>query len=664
MNWLDAFAIGLANVFSWPGILIPMAGTLLAMVSSFLPGIGNTSLVVLAMVVTMTWDVESVLLLFGALTGGATFMGSITAILFNIPGSVASTPALLDGYPLGQRGLPKTAIACAATASAVGSLFGVLVLLAVLPAMQPLLLAFGPLEKLLIGVWGLTAIIAVPSSSALKSAAMAALGLLAALVGSDPASGLPRWDFGMLELSKGFGIVPVMLGIFTFSELIEWMRSYRLEAAATKAANPQDSTRRGVRLVFQHLGLTLRSSTIGTLIGMIPGVGGTVAGFIAYGHAVQSAKDDNASFGKGDIRGLIAPEAAVDAKDGGSLLPALAFGLPGSEAGVVLLAVFAIHGLTPGMPMLTTGLSLTFTLILALLFSNLLTSVVGVALTPWLARLKNLRIERIALPAMVISLVTVLQIDGQLFDLYTAIGFGIAGYFWRSYDWPRVPFVIALVLGNLIETNLALTSQLVEFGRIVPYQRMASLIIFAVIIASLVWMLASKAKAAQPVALQPVDLSLGLIFSFLAGGLFLIALTHAGNYSSYALAVSGLALVLGLSTTAHVGLKLLLLPSGKKAPLSLAGLVQSLKPVTAHRLPLTILCLLPFLVWIVGLVLAIALTTLAWHVVRSDRSGRAWSVAALIGAGYALATHYFVNDVANLILPSGRIWSLIMPFWR
>ena len=659
MNWLDAFATGAANVFSWPGILIPVAGTLLAMVTSFLPGIGNTSIVVLVMVMTMSWDVESVLLMFGALTGGATFMGSITAILFNIPGSVSSTPALLDGHPMARLGLPRTAIACAATASAVGSLFGVLVLLAVLPAIRPLLLEFGPLERLLIGIWGLTTIIAVPGGSPLKAAAMTALGLLVALFGSDPASGLPRWDFGLHGLSQGFGIVPVMLGIFTFSELIEWMRSYSLRKATAEAATGEDSTRRGIRAVFRNFGLTIRASSIGTLVGMIPGVGGTVAGFVAYGHAVQSAKGDRSSFGKGDIRGLIAPEAAVDAKDGGSLLPALAFGLPGSEAGVVLLAVFALHGIVPGMPMLTTQLPLTFTLILALLFSNLLTSFVGVALTPWLARLRSLRIERIALPGLIVSLVTVVQIDGHLFDLYTAVGFGIAGYYWRTHDWPRIPFIIAFVLGSLIETNLALTVQLVQLDRIVPWERPASIVILGLVVASLVWMRARRSALAHEPAALGVDLALGLVMVLVTGALLAVCLRGGAAYSAYAAAVAALAFLLLLLGTLQAWRALVRQGAAPRGPGWPGFLAARLAPMREHRLPIAITLLLPVLVWLLGLAPAVGLTALTWHLLRSDRSARAVLRAALIGGCYFGITHYWVEELASLVLPPGVLWPLL-----
>ncbi|MES2634975.1 MAG: tripartite tricarboxylate transporter permease [Pseudomonadota bacterium] len=649
MSWTDAFLAGAGNVFSWPGILIPVAGTLLAMVTSFLPGIGNASLAVLVLVATMSWDPVSALLMFGALTGGATFMGSITAILFNIPGNVSSTPTLLDGHPMARQGLARTAIACAATASAVGSLFGVLVLLAVLPAVQPLLLQFGPLERLLVGVWGLVTIIAIPSASRLKAAAMTALGLLAASVGVDPASGQARWDFGLPAMSQGFHIVAVMLGLFTFAELVEWMRKVQLERAGPAAASAQDSTRRGIRAVFEHWGLTLRCSGIGTLVGMIPGVGGTVAGFVAYGHAAQGARDKS-SFGNGDIRGVIAPEAAVDAKDGGSLLPALAFGLPGSEAGVALIAVFAIHGIVPGIPMLTTQLPLTFTLIFALLFSNILTSVVGVALTPWLARLRDLRIDLIALPCLIAGLVTVVQVNGQLFDLYTAAGFGIAAYFWRRHDWPRAPFVIAFILGSLIETNLTLTVQLVELGRVQPLGRPAALVLGVLIVLSLLWMRRNRSADRKQGGAPDADLPLGGLLIVVAGALLAMALAGSAAYSGYAKSVAVCAFLL-------VAAVLLRAVMHRQAVTSNTSWWASLAPPQAHRLPLLMVAALPVLVWATGLVAGIGLTVFAWHAFRAGRpDAKSLAVAAALGTLYAALIFWFVNEVADVALPQGWLW--------
>jgi putative tricarboxylic transport membrane protein len=653
MPYFEAIELGVIGVFSWPGILIPVAGTLLAMATSFLPGVGSTSLAAFLLVITMDWDRESVLLLFGAITGGATFMGSITAILFNIPGGVSSTPTLLDGYPMGRNGYARTAIACAATASAVGSVIGVILLLSVLPLVRPFLLEFGPLERLLVGIWGLMTIISVPTGSPLKASFMAAFGLVVAMFGVDPGSGLPRWNFGSLSLTGGFSLVPVLLGVFTFSELLSWMRTIHLEKAVPDAAAPDDSVRKGIHSVFRHPGLVLRSSMIGSLVGMIPGVGGTVAGFVAYGQSVQTAKGDKSQFGNGDIRGVIAPEAAVDAKDGGSLLPALAFGLPGSEAGVMLLAVFAVHGIVPGLPMLNNQLPLTFLLIMALLFSNILTSVLGIAATPWLARLKRLRIDRLALPCLIVSILAVLQLESRLLDVYTAIGFGLLGYFWRAHDWPRVPFVIAFVLGSLIETNLVLTVQLIELDRIVPQERIASVALFIMILGSVLWLRTRRMESERSVGALTSDAVIGMLASLAAAVLVLIALFGGAGYSWYAKFLITLSLVLGL-VIAGWSLKALY-RSDKTLFLNPLRWSVHLLPPPEQRLPLVLLVLLALLIGFTGISMAIGLVAIIWFYYRAPPTpgGRLRALASGILLG--LVTYYFVNFVANLLLPQSLL---------
>jgi putative tricarboxylic transport membrane protein len=653
MSAQAAFLAGLSNVFSWPGILIPVMGTLMAMVASFLPGIGNASVAVLAMVMTLNWDRESVLLLFGALTGGATFMGSITAILFNVPGSVSSTPALLEGYPLARLGLPRMAIACAATASALGSVFGVVLLLVMLPVVEPWILKVGPLETLLIGVMGLLTIVAVPSRSHLKSACMVGLGLLLAMVGTDPLHGLPRWSMGSIELAQGIGIVPLMMGVFTVAELIEWLKPRIQAPVALESGAVHDSTRAGVFAVFRHWRLALRSSLIGTLIGMVPGIGGTVAGFVAYGHAVQSSGDDRQQFGRGDIRGLIAPEAAVDAKDGGSLLPTLALGLPGSEACVILLAVFAIHGLEPGTSMLTTHLALTYTLVLALLLSNLLTSVVGVMLTPWLAKAGSLRIDRIALPCLLLCVFSAVQLEGSLVDLYVTLGFGIVGYYWRLHGWPRIPFVIAFVLGKIIEKNLAITLQLTALGRIdMTKSAIAIALLFGVLV-SMGWLWITRSRRVQEDGPGVASLGLALVAGSLSLVMLLSAISRPEAYSRYA---QGVALA---TTLSYAWVVLLAMRRDRREGFGPAMLTDLCCEAGHGASLLTIALLMPGS-WLLGLGPAVGLAVTAWLWGRSTGGWRRWCWASLAGLLSAWLIEWIL-DLLNVWLEPGWLSSLFLP---
>lgn len=470
----DIFAAameGLGLVFSWPNVLYPIAGTLLAMVVAFLPGVSGATLMALAIPFTLSWDPLHVTLIFGGLVGGATFMGSVTAILFNVPGTGPSAATLLDGHPLARQGLARTALGCAAVASALGSSFGILVLIALLPVMRGAILAFGPPELLMLAVWGLTTIAAISRGSWRRALAVAGLGLLFAFIGRDPRTAQLRFTFGSLYLWDGLAIVPVMLGLFSVAETMDLAVSGRTTISGRTAASELGgSVRDGAAAVFRHPGLLVRSSLIGTLIGIIPGVGGTVASFLAYGHAVRSARDPG-RFGYGDLRGVIAPEAAHDAKDGGALLPVLALGIPGSEGTAVLMGALLVHGLAPGRELMTDRLPLVFVLIWSLFLSNWLTSLAGLALVRPLARLTVLRVQVLAPVIFALATLGAYLYKERLTDVAAAFAFGVLGYYMKKHRWPRIPLVIALLLGGAIELNLHVSWRLFELGRLDPWTR-------------------------------------------------------------------------------------------------------------------------------------------------------------------------------------------------
>lgn len=483
---LEAASQALGLVFSWPYILYPLAGTLLAMVFAASPGLNSSSLMALAIPVTYAWDPLAVMLLFGAFVGGATFMGSITAILFNIPGKAQNAVTLLDGYPLTERGLARTAIGCAAAASALGSTFGIFILVLLIPLMRGAAVALGPAEYLMLAVWGLTMLAALAGNSLVKGLAAAGLGLALAMVGYDPRTAELRFTMGLDYLSDGLSLVPVFLGLFAVAEVISLVASGR----ETVSGRLQDSelggsVGEGVSAVFRHFGLFLRSSVIGTVVGAIPGIGSSVAGFIAYGHASQSARD-RSSFGKGDIRGVLAPEAANDAKDGGALVPTLALGIPGGTGTAVLLGALTLHGLAPGREMLTDNLVLMFVLIWSLFLSNWITSLLGLALVNPMARLSTIRTTRLVPVILVLAVVGALQYRDLFADVLCAAVFGLLGYLMKRQDWPRIPLVIALALAPLFETNLHLTLRLQELGRIDFWSRPLVLVLVVLTVANLV----------------------------------------------------------------------------------------------------------------------------------------------------------------------------------
>lgn len=482
---LEAAWEGWRLVFSWPNVLYPVAGTLVSMLFALLPGLTGATLIAIAIPLTLFWDPLPAMLVLGAFLGGSTFMGSVTSILFNIPGRTSSVAALFDGHPLARQGHARTAIGCAAAASALGSTFGVLVLIALIPVMREFLLYFGPPEFLTLVIWGLTTLAALSRDSMLRGLGAASLGLMLSFVGYDPRTGELRYTFDFLYLRDGLPLVPAFLGLFALAEVLDLMRSGRATISGTRNANALGgSVRAGVAAVFGNFWLFLKSSVIGTVIGIIPGIGASVAAFVAYGHAAQNSRGKGPPFGSGNIRGVLAPESANDAKDGGSLVPTLMFGIPGGTGTAVLLGALTVHGLQPGQAMLDDNLTLVFVLIWSLFLSNWLTSILGIATVSPLARLTTVRTELLLPLILFLSLGGAFVYKGRVEDVLLACLFGLVGYAMKRHGWPRVPMVIALVLGPLFEQNLHLTLRLHELGRIDFWTRPVAITLLALSVVS------------------------------------------------------------------------------------------------------------------------------------------------------------------------------------
>ena len=495
---LQAAWQGFGLVFSWPNILYPVVGTLLAMAFAFVPGLSGVTLMALAIPWTFSWETEPTVLLFGALVGGGTFMGSITAILFNIPGTAPNAATMLDGYPMAQQGKARTAIACSATASAMGSTVGVLLLIAMIPFLSRIVLAFGPFELLLLAVWGLSTIALVSRRSMLKGLIAAGLGLLVGFVGLDPRTAEPRYTFGAEYLLDGVPIVPTFLGLFALAEMISLFASGRRRITNEGVDVSGGDVVEGLLAVVRYPRVFLSSSALGWLVGTIPGVGGTVAAFVAYGQTARSNPDGR--FGAGDVRGVLAPESANDAKDGGSLLPVLAFGIPGSEGTVLLLAALTIHGVVPGRELLEGQLTLVFVLIWSLFLSNWLTSVLGLAASGQLARFTLVPAQSLIPFIFVLVMLAALAYSGSFNDVLVCAGFGLFGYWMKVHGWPRVSFVIALVLAALFETNLHLTLRLIELDRLDPLQRPVALALLALLLATPAWSLLRRLRGSRSIS--------------------------------------------------------------------------------------------------------------------------------------------------------------------
>ncbi len=381
--------------------------------------------------------------------------GSVPSILFGVPGTGPDAATIVDGYPMAQRGEAGRALGASLGASGVGGVIGALFLAAMLPVLKPVVLAFSPAEFFLLALFGITFIAMLSGRSLIKGVAVGFLGLMVSLVGLDPHTGSQRFTFDQLWLWEGVSVVAAVLGLFAIPEMLALGVKGGAIAEVKGKAFGYDLRQvlQGIGDVFRHPWLTFRTSIIGAAIGAIPGLGGDAASWLCYGHAVQSCKNPE-NFGKGDVRGVIAPETANNSKEGGSLLPTLFFGVPGSSGMAILIGAFVMLGIQPGPHIALTGMDLVWSLIWALALANFLSVFVFLAMAPAFSMLVFVR------GALLIPFVLVLAFLGAYLsesaweNMVLLTGIGVLGYFLKKYGWPRPPFVIGLVLGHIAEDSI------------------------------------------------------------------------------------------------------------------------------------------------------------------------------------------------------------------
>lgn len=481
---LDALLSALLSLFSWPAILFVVLGAVLGMLFGLLPGLGGPILLSLLIPITYGFDPNAAILLFAGALGGVAFGGSISAILLNTPGTPPNAATTFDGYPLARQNRAGEALGLSATSSALGAIFGLVILALLVPVAQRIILAFSPPEFFWIAVFGLTVIAFVNKGSLLKGLISGGFGLLISFVGFNGVVGTYRYGFGTEFLWGGIQLIPALIGLFAIAEVIHLTTEQTESIADEEQATVSGGRVKGVKQVFKHYSVFGRSAAIGTLIGIIPGAGGTVANFISYLQAMKTA-DDPDRFGSGAVEGVIASEAANDAKDGGSLVPTLVFGIPGSATTAVLLAGLILHGVNPGQDLLTTNLSMLFLLLLGLLVANLVTSLIGLSIANQLAKITHVPVQLLVPIVLTVSLVGAYTMRSNMVDVFVAVAFGFLGYAMMGYGYSRVAVIIALVLGPLLENSFVQSLQMSDSGYWIFFNRPISFVIVLLTVAML-----------------------------------------------------------------------------------------------------------------------------------------------------------------------------------
>lgn len=399
-------------------------------------------------------QIDGLAMMLGVMSVVAT-SDTFPAVLIGVPGSVSAQATVEDGHPLARKGEAARALAAAFTASLFGGLFGAMILTAVLQFARPIVLAFGTGEMLMLALFGLTLVGVLSGTSFIKGLLSSLLGLGIGMIGLTPVSNEYRMEFEILYLSNGIPLMVIAISIFAIPEVVELLRR---NTAIAERARIASGWRQGVKDAIIHKWLVLRCSAIGTLIGMLPGLGGSVIDWIAYAHAVQTSPNKE-SFGQGNIRGVLAPESSNNAKEGGALVPTLIFGIPGSAATAILLGGMILLGVQPGVQMVTREVELVYAIIWSLALANIVGAVLCVALAQPIARLTTINFRLLAPFLIVLVLFAAFQSSRAWGDLIGAVLIGVFAYYMRRYGFSRPALMIGFVLASGLETNFYQTTQ-------------------------------------------------------------------------------------------------------------------------------------------------------------------------------------------------------------
>ena len=444
---MEQFVSAFFQLFELTHLLFLFGGTLLGLVVGILPGLGGTS--GLALVLPFVYSLEpsyALAMMIGVLAPTTT-SDTFPAVLMGIPGTAGSQATVMDGFPLSKKGMAARALSAAFCSSLMGGVFGALILSISIYYAIPIIMAFGFGEQFLLIILALLMVGALTGENFIKGVTACILGLIIGSIGSAPITGDLRFTFGTLYLVEGVPIVIVGLGLFALPEIVGLLDS---KGAIAKALKNEEGWFRGIKDVFKNWFLVLRCSSIGCIVGALPGLGGTVVDWIAYSHLKQTSKDTS-NIGKGDIRGVIAPESANNAKEGGALIPTLLFGIPGSGNKVLLLGGFILIGIEPGLEMVTTHLDLTYLMIWSLAIANILGAGLCIGFASHISKLTLVRYYILAPVMIVLIFFATFNINRDWYDFIGLLGFGLIGITFKAFGWSRPALLIGFFLSTKVE---------------------------------------------------------------------------------------------------------------------------------------------------------------------------------------------------------------------
>ncbi|KMK66190.1 tripartite tricarboxylate transporter permease [Puniceibacterium sp. IMCC21224] len=455
METLSSLADGFAIAMTWQNLLLAALGCFLGTIMGALPGLGpsNGVAILIPLAFSLGLDATPALILLTSVYYGAMYGGRISSILLNIPGDEPAMMTCLDGYPMAQQGRAGEALSLSGVASFIGAFLATWGLILLAPQLVKIALLFGPAEYFALFTLAFATLGGVSSTNQAKSAFAAALGIGLATIGVDTQTGVPRFTFGEVHLYDGIDFLVAIVGLFALSEVFIFLEHRHGSADAEGKKIEIGRITPSWSLLKYCMPTMLRTSCLGFLAGVLPGAGASLGSFISYSME-KKLVDKDGTFGKGDPRGVAAPEAGNNAAAGGALVPMLALGVPGSGTTAVLLAVLLSLNITPGPLLFTQNPDVVWGLIAALFIANFMLLAMNIPMVGIFTRVLLVP-PRILMPIVaMVSFVGIYGISGSSFDLQVMIGFGVMGWVLRKFDVPLVPIILGTLLGNAMENNL------------------------------------------------------------------------------------------------------------------------------------------------------------------------------------------------------------------
>ncbi|GEN23038.1 C4-dicarboxylate ABC transporter permease [Halomonas cupida] len=450
---ISGYLDGLEMVMQLGTLLAIAAGTLLGIIMGALPGL--TSAMAIALLLPVTFGMPPVMgigMMLGALCGAGA-SGSIPAILLNIPGTPSSVATTFDGFPMAQKGEAGRALGLAIVASFFGGVASMVILSLLAPPIAEFALRFGAAEYFSLSIFGLVIIASVAGKSLLKGLIAGLIGFFASTIGTDPITGVDRFTFGQLSLLTGINLLPALIGLFAVAQVLKDAFEYDPHQRVQGNTPRIDIARPRFAETLRHWKAVVAGVASGSIVGPVPGAGGSIASLVAYDQTRRFSRSPE-KFGTGHAPGIISVESANNALLGGALIPTLALGIPGEAATAVLLGGLMIQGITPG-PLLFDGQSGTvYGIFIAYLVANvfmLLIMCLGIKL---FIRVLMVPRKQLLAAILVFCFIGVYGVDGDVFNLYLMLGFGILGYFLNRYQFGTAPVILGLILGPIAESNL------------------------------------------------------------------------------------------------------------------------------------------------------------------------------------------------------------------